>query len=59
MIRLFQFAFSLCLISCNYPESDQYDRHKTSQSSFQETETAEQKTCYKVIRIKYEIHLFC
>ena len=52
MIRLFQFAIFLCLISCNHPESNQYDRHKTFQSSFQETETVEQKVGYKVIGIK-------
>ncbi|MGC4128671.1 MAG: thermonuclease family protein [Bergeyella sp.] len=52
MIRLFQFAFFLCLISCNHPETKEYERHKVFQSSFQETQTAEQKTAYKVIGIK-------
>src|SRR5690606_27025415 len=45
-------AVSLCLTSCNHPESKEYERHNVFQSSFSENTTPEQKTGYKVIGIK-------
>lgn len=52
MTRLLQLAVFLCLISCNHPESKEYERHNSYQNSFSESETIEQKTGYKVIGIK-------
>lgn len=52
MIRLLYLAVSLCLISCNHPESKEYERYNTYQNSFSETTPTEQKNAYKVIGIK-------
>ncbi|MFV0182696.1 thermonuclease family protein [Empedobacter falsenii] len=52
MIRFFQFALSLILISCNHPESKDYERHTSYQNSISEPEAIEEKTGYKVIGIK-------
>ncbi len=52
MKQFFRLAFFLCLISCNHPESKDFTRYKPFQSSFEETESAEQKETYKVIGIK-------
>lgn len=51
-MRLFHFVVFLFLINCNHPESKEYERHKTSQDLFSETEISEQETAYKVIGIK-------
>lgn len=51
-MRLLQLVFFLCLISCNHPESKEYERYNTYQSSFSEPEPTEQKITYKVIGIK-------
>ncbi len=52
MKRFFQFALFLVLISCNHPESKEYERHNIHQNSFSESEVIEQKIGYKVIGIK-------
>lgn len=53
MIRLLsQFALLVLLISCNHPESKDYERHKGYLSTLSEPETIQQNDGYKVIGIK-------
>lgn len=48
MIRLFLFAILFSLISCEHPESKNYERFTTSHDTFDEVKTAS----YKVIGVK-------
>ncbi len=52
MIRLLQSIIFLCLISCNHPESKEYERYQPYQSAFEESPTTKKEPGYKVIGMK-------